>query len=171
MFKEFSDSVDMAYAIKDVKIWTTICTKNLVTEQEARSSAKRLSKDLAQTDYRSYKENFMEKVHIPPENKLAKFNLRLKYWDYFRIGQEKLLSYMHYFNEGAGELETQIGDPRVTRIKKKVDDKIKRYILSLEERVEKNLLDIQRMKKKLDEYETEQKQLKVSKQAKKLDFE
>lgn len=156
VFGQFDDTVDMAYNTKDIKIWATNCTQNIVNENECRKTIRRISKEVFKASVVDF--DFVKNEHkkiMDDKQKFSQFELRLKFWNYFKYGSDKLLQHMKTFNQVIDVLEKKTGDPETQNVRNKVDDKIRKYIMQLESQISQNLHDVQRMKTTLDEYEKE----------------
>lgn len=149
----------MAASYRNVDLWATACTQNILAERECRKTMRKISKEITKASVIDFDFEKHEHKRILTKNeKLSQFALKLKYWSYFKVGHEKLLQYMKIFNKDIKYNDKVLGDARNRRIQQKVDDKIKKYILHLEQEVSQNIHDVQQMRKKLEEYQMEKKE-------------
>ena len=155
--------MDLAYNTKDIKIWATNCTQNIVNENECRKTIRRISREVfkASTVDFDFVKNEHKKIMTDKE-KFSQFELRLKFWNYFKYGSDKLLQHMKTFNQVIDILEKRTSDPDTQKVQNRADDKIRKYILQLESQISQNLHDVQRMKTTLNEYEKERHGVRLS---------
>lgn len=91
------------------------------------------------------------------KEKFSQFELRLKLWNYFKYGSDKLLQHMKTFNQEIRDLE----EKNKAADQKESDDKIKKQILQLESKISQNIHDIKQMRTTLDAFEKKNQEFRI----------
>lgn len=146
--------VTLAPSYKDMTIWATGCTKNILMEHNSRKTMKKISKEIIKSSVIDFDfERHEHKKILTKSEKYSQFALRMRYWNYFKYGHAALLEFMNVFHEKMEANERELGDARSRAERHKVDDKIKKYVLTLETSISNNLRDVKEMSQRVKDYQ------------------
>lgn len=127
-------------------MWATRCSKDIMYEYENRKKIKKFAKEMTQTRLQNELTEGADRGKHQSESSVLESKMRLKYWDYFRSGNIRLLEFMGLFRDHNHEMEKKTSDPEYIRQSKHADLKIKRYIVFLEKNIETSLIEVTRIK-------------------------
>jgi hypothetical protein len=153
VFDDFNETVENKLNLKNMDMWATRCSKDIMHEHANRKKVKKFAKEITQTRLQNeLTEGASFKNEVLDEGHVLEDKMRLKYWDYFRGGNISLLEFMSMFKQLNTEMEKQTSDPQVLRANRNADIKIRKYIMFLERNIENALFEITRLRNMISKY-------------------
>lgn len=131
-------------------MWATQCAKDIMSEYDNRKKIKKFAKEMTQTRLTNELTEGADNTKMDIDSKVLEGKMRLKYWDYFRNGNLRLLEFMLRFKEYNAGMEIKTSNPQFIRDSKKADEKIKKYIIFLERNNEIALTEVTRIRSVID---------------------
>ena len=114
---------------------------------------KKISKEITKSSVIDFDfERHEHKKILTHTEKYSQFSLKMKYWNYFKYGQERLIGFMKIFQERIKANDRVMGTGQERKNQTIVDDKIKKYILGLEKKISQNLHDVKVVNLKIKNY-------------------
>ena len=136
---------------KDMKLWSTKCSQNILIEYEARKKIRKKVKEFA-TMHLDEEEDTLFPTHsqtLPPEHRVKKYHIREVYWNYFRLGVRKLMKYFKVLDKRVKQSQERVKIDYATQLKEETTEKLKSYITQLEAKIESNVSDLQEIRRVL----------------------
>ena len=138
------------YTMK-VDIWASICSEEIKNEKEMREFYKEkcniIIKDyfneVTQGDFSYFKD-----LANDENRKCVEYQLRFKYWNYFRVANLQLLNYSQFFKSKINLYSKKVNKKVEFNSNEKAQEDVrtKIYAYDLEKRLEENLRDLNELK-------------------------
>ena len=146
---QFRENLAQANSIKDIRVWSTLCSRDIMIEYETRKKIRRKAKEIASIHLGEEENSLTPNYYhnLDPKHRIKEYQVREVYWSYFRIGIMRLMKFYSVLNKRVQIAQRKIKQPLESKVKEDAMDRLKVYIRNLEEQIETNVGDLQEIRK------------------------